>query len=187
MSVMTYRIGVYAGSFDPITLGHVWVIETASKLFDQFHVVIADNPAKKYMFGSPRRWGLVHGAIKHIQKTHLYTTSLSLSVPEQNKFIANYAMKLEAKAPGMQGQEQRYIVRGVRSVADYEFERQMVEINKKIQPEVETIILIPPPELSSISSSAVKGLVGPEGWEQVVKPYVPECVLLALRDQSEGK
>jgi len=69
-----------------------------------------------------------------------------------------------------------YIVRGIRNESDYEFERIMRNINGDLNQNITTIFLMPPREISEISSSFVKGLVGPEGWEQVVKNFVPKYV-----------
>jgi pantetheine-phosphate adenylyltransferase len=175
---MPRRIAVYAGSFDPITNGHLWVIETAAKLFDDLYVVVANNPAKKYMFPAPHRWALLNRSIKHIQHDNLFTSTV------ENEFIVKYAKRTYSTRPLPHGPEQRYIVRGIRSVADYEFERQMAEINRKIEPDIETVILMCPPELASVSSSAVKGLIGPPGWEDVVGRYVPESVLDKLKEMQ---
>jgi pantetheine-phosphate adenylyltransferase len=88
----------------------------------------------------------------------------------EGQFLVHYA---ESKGAG-------YVLRGIRSEEDYRFEHAMRNVNEDLEPGVTTVFLIPPREICEVSSSFVKGLVGFEGWEEVVKPYVPEPVYQKL-------
>ena len=74
----------------------------------------------------------------------------------------------------------QFILRGIREAADYEFERKMRYVNADLAPHIDTVFLMPPREIAEISSTMVKGLVGPTGWENVVKQYVPDPVFQRL-------
>jgi pantetheine-phosphate adenylyltransferase len=154
---------VYAGSFDPVTHGHLWMIEQGVALFDELVVAIGINPGKKYMFSLEDRlkvldeviWTEVSGCAEDIVIDSF-----------ENDFLVNYASSVKAD----------YILRGIRSVEDYEYERGIRHINSDLKPDITTIFLMPPREISEVSSSLVKGLIGPNGWKDVVKRYVPAPV-----------
>lgn len=150
--------GVYAASFDPVTNGHLWVIEQGARLFDQLVVAIGVNPDKSYTFSMDVRLDLLRETTADFDNV----TVMSY----EHQFLVNYARSVEAE----------YIVRGIRTQADYEYERGMRYINSDLNPNITTIFLMPPREIAEISSSFVKGLVGPQGWRDVVKRYVPEAV-----------
>lgn len=145
---------VYAGSFDPVTNGHLWMIQQASKLFDEVIVAIGINPDKKYAFTLEERIEMLSKSIPH--------NNVRVDTFE-NDFLVRYAEKINAQ----------YIIRGIRSQIDFEYEKQMRNVNSEISPKVDTIFLIPPRELADVSSSFVKGLVNPDGWEYILRKYVP--------------
>jgi pantetheine-phosphate adenylyltransferase len=145
---------VYAGSFDPVTNGHLWIIRQASQLFDEVIVSIGINPDKKYTFTLEERIEMLAKSIPH--------SNVRVDTFE-NDFLVRYADKINAK----------YIIRGIRSQIDFEYEKQMRNVNTEITERVETVFFIPPRDLADISSSFVKGLVGPEGWEVILRKYVP--------------
>lgn len=152
------RRAVYGGSFDPLTMGHMYMIREGAALFDDLYVAIGVNPVKKCTFTLEER--LEHlrrctGAIRNVKIGHF-----------ENRFLVEYARSIGA----------RYIVRGVRNAHDYEYERTMRQVNGDIDPSITTVLLMPPRELAELSSSFVKGLVGPRGWERIVKPYLPAPV-----------
>lgn len=149
---------VYAGSFDPVTNGHLWLIEQGVKLFDVLVIAIGVNPDKKYTFPLTERIDMLKAITHHTLNTYIDTF--------ENQYLVNYAKSI--KAP--------YILRGIRTEGDYEYERAMRHINSDLNADITTIFLIPPREIAEISSSFVKGLIGPQGWEDVVKKYVPEFV-----------
>jgi pantetheine-phosphate adenylyltransferase/8-oxo-dGTP diphosphatase len=90
----------------------------------------------------------------------------------ENQFLVNYAQSIGAN----------YILRGVRTASDYEFERTMRYINGDLVGSIETVFLMPPREITEVSSTMVKGLVGPQGWQQVARKYVPDPVYRRLLD-----
>ena len=95
----------------------------------------------------------------------------------ENRYLVDYAHSVRAG----------YIVRGIRSASDYEYERTIRYINSDLQPEIATVLLIPPREYAEVSSTLVKGLVGPEGWRNTVRRYLPEAVYeKILRDHQNG-
>ena len=161
------RYGAYAGSFDPITNGHLWVIGQALKLFDVVHVFVANSPAKKYAFDAESRYMMVRDACKETFGATAQRLKFDFL---SNRYVVEEAFKRGCDA----------VVRGIRTVADYEYEKTMADVNLGITPQVQTVFLMPPPNLGGVSSSMVKGLIGPEGWEKVVQPYVSANVLANL-------
>tara|TARA_R110002096_G_scaffold403766_2_gene601300 strand:+ start:4574 stop:5080 length:507 start_codon:yes stop_codon:yes gene_type:complete len=160
---------VYAGSFDPITNGHLWIVNEASKLFDHLTVAIGTNPEKQYSFPLQTRLELLRAVLPDDD---------AISIAHfDNRYLVDYASEIGA----------HYIIRGIRSPGDYEFERVMRQINEDIRPEITTVFLMPSREMAEVSSSMVKGLVGPTGWEEQVRRYVPAPVFLALREAEKGK
>lgn len=156
------RRAVYAGSFDPVTNGHLWMIEQGVKLFDELIVAMGENPDKRYTFNSAERLQMLRDSTGHLP--HLRVESF------ENQFLVRYAKSTGAN----------YILRGVRTASDYEFERTMRYINGDLFSDIETVFLMPPREITEVSSTMVKGLVGPEGWQDVVRKYVPEPVYRRL-------
>lgn len=152
------KIAVYAGSFDPVTKGHLWMIEHGAELFDEMVVAIGDNPDKTYTFSLEERAEILRETVAHVSRVRVETFV--------NKFLVDYAQSIDA----------HYILRGIREGSDYEFERKMRYVNADLAPQIDTIFLMPPREIAEISSTMVKGLVGPEGWERVIQNYVPEPV-----------
>lgn len=163
---------VYAGSFDPITNGHLWMIREAAKLFQGLVVAVGDNPQKRCMFSVEQRIGLIWDNIDAGLRR-----SVSVDVV-RDMFLVDYARD---RLNGCS-----HMVRGIRGQEDVAFERTMRHINADIAPNISTVFLMPPRDLSEVSSSMVKGLVGPAGWEDVVGKYVPANVLLALRERLLG-
>ncbi|AMC35816.1 pantetheine-phosphate adenylyltransferase [Iodobacter arcticus] len=160
------RKGVYAGSFDPVTNGHLWMIEHGVGMFDEMIVAIGDNPDKSYTFSLAERLAMLRETTAHLPSLRVESF--------ENSFLVNYAREQGAN----------FILRGIREAADYEFERKMRYVNADLAPHIDTVFLMPPREIAEVSSTMVKGLVGPAGWQGVVRQYVPEPVFnrfLALR------
>lgn len=152
------RRAVYAGSFDPITLGHVWMIQNGSRLFNELVVAIGMNPDKHYTFSLEERMEMLQETVKPFPNVKVASF--------ENLFLVNYAKQIDAG----------FILRGIRNEMDYGYERGMRHINAEFNTDVLTVFLMPPRELAEISSSFVKGMVGPAGWEQIVAKYVPPTV-----------
>ncbi|MBM3116647.1 pantetheine-phosphate adenylyltransferase [Jeongeupia naejangsanensis] len=163
------RRGVYAGSFDPVTNGHLWMIEHGVQLFDEMIIAIGENPDKRYTFSQDERVAMLRETTAHLTNLRVETF--------ENRFLVDYAREEGA----------HYILRGIREAADYEFERKMRYVNADLAPHIDTIFLMPPREIAEISSTMVKGLVGPQGWEGVVRQYVPTAVFERLLHwQAQG-
>lgn len=160
------KCAIYAGSFDPVTNGHLWVIKQSCRLFDQVIVAIGDNPNKSYLFSAEERLEMLESLSEEFPNVSFEILG--------NKYLARYAQ--EKNIP--------FLIRGIRSNQDFEYEKGMAHINNNIAPEIETIYLIPPLTITQISSSMVKGLVGPEGWEDSVKKYVPRGVMKLLKKKA---
>jgi pantetheine-phosphate adenylyltransferase len=152
------RRAVYAGSFDPITLGHLWMIERGRMVFDELVVAIGINPDKKYLFSLEDRLAM----LREVTAGFANVTVASY----ENLFLVHYAEQVGAS----------FILRGIRNEQDYGYERGMRYVNAELDGAVQTVFLIPPRELVEVSSSFVKGLVGPAGWEGILRKYVPEAV-----------
>ncbi|WP_083301042.1 pantetheine-phosphate adenylyltransferase [Jeongeupia sp. USM3] len=163
------RRGVYAGSFDPVTNGHLWMIEHGVQLFDEMIIAIGENPDKRYTFSQDERLAMLRETTAHLPNLRVETF--------ENRFLVDYAREEGA----------HYILRGIREAADYEFERKMRYVNADLAPHIDTVFLMPPREIAEISSTMVKGLVGPKGWEGVVRQYVPTAVFERLLQwQAQG-
>jgi len=159
------RRAVYAGSFDPITNGHLWMVENGSRLFDELIVAIGENPEKKYTFPFDERIRVLRDSAKRIPNVTVSSF--------ENQFLVNYARTVDA----------HFILRGIRDSRDYEYERGMRHINDDLQSSITTVFLIPPREIAEVSSSLVKGMIGPMGWQDIVRRYVPAPVFDLLVSQ----
>ncbi len=158
------KVAVYAGTFDPVTLGHMWMIEQGSALFDKLIVAIGSNPGKRPYFSLTDRITMLR-TLTETQFANVHIEEFS------NQFLVKYVEGIGAN----------FILRGIRNVNDYEYEKSLRLINGDVNPSITTVFLMPPREIAEISSSTVLGLVGPEGWEQIVGKYVPACVLERLK------
>ena len=156
------RLGVYAGSFDPPTHGHVWMVEEGAKLFDRLIIAIGVNPDKNYRFSLAERLDMLRESLKSYGNVSV--TSFS------NRYLIDYAQSIGAT----------HILRGIRSESDYEFERTMRNVNGDLNDSICSVFLMPPRGIAEVSSSMVKGLVGPKGWQKVVRKYVPVPVYRRL-------
>lgn len=139
------------------------MIERSASLFDRLIVAVAQNPEKSYSYSLSQRLGW----LEHIVRAHPNVEVASI----QNEFLAHYSRKVGAA----------FVVRGIRNEADYQYERGMRYVNSDLHPGLTTVFLMPPRELCEISSSFVKGMIGPEGWEAIVQRYLPAEVFEDLR------
>ena len=156
------RTAVYAGSFDPPTNGHLRMIDRGLEMFDRLIVAIGSNPSKSYSFPVDERLELLRastGSLNGLEIAHF-----------DNRYLVDYAKKMDAK----------YVLRGIRSPNDYEYERVMRHINADMAPDITTVFLMPPRDIAELSSSMIKSLTGPTGWEETVRRYVPGPVFDAL-------
>jgi len=138
------------------------MIEQGVTLFDRLIVAIGINPDKRYTFSLEERLEMLRESLK--QYRNLAVTSYT------NRYLIDYAQRIRAT----------HILRGIRSMADFEYERTMRNINGDLDPKICSVFLMPPRPIAEVSSSMVKGLVGPEGWRKVVRKYVPDPVFRRL-------
>jgi pantetheine-phosphate adenylyltransferase len=156
------RKAVYAGSFDPPTEGHMFMIREGSLLFDELVVAIGVNPDKKPLFTLEERLEL----LKAVTRDFPNVTISSFEA----RYLIDYAAQMKA----------RYILRGIRNTPDFHFEQTMRNVNGDRNGAITTVFLMPPRELAEVSSSFVKGLVGPRGWAKFLRGMVPGAVHEAL-------
>ena len=159
------RIAVYAGSFDPLTNGHLWMIRQGARMFDELIVAMGDNPDKRYTFSHEERMDMLRVALSDMPDVRI--------AEFHNRFLVDFANEHGAT----------FMLRGIRSTQDYEYERVMRHINADMAPKVCTVFLMPPRDTAGLSSSMVKGLIGPEGWESQVSRYVPHNVFAMLKEK----
>lgn len=138
-----------------------------SGAFDEMIVAIGENPDKRYTFSHAERLAMLK-TTAHLPHVRVETF--------KNCFLVNFAREVGAN----------FILRGIREGADYEFERKMRYINADLAPGVDTVFLMPPREIAEVSSTMVKGLVGPDGWKDVVRHYVPEPAFQRLVSWREA-
>ena len=155
---------IYPGTFDPVTNGHLDIIERSSKLFGSVVVAILVNPQKEAFFSSEERSELLRQSIP---------AGLSnVSVDVFEGLLVDYAKKKEADV----------IIRGIRAVSDYEYELQMALMNRRLQPEIETLFMLPAENYSYLSSHLVREIAEHSGS---ITGLVPEIVEKALRERFE--
>lgn len=152
------RIAVYPGSFDPITNGHLDVIHRAASMFDRVIVAVAHNPDKTGLFTVEERVTLARAAVRRLR---------TVSVDHFAGLLVRYARRKQASV----------VVRGLRAVSDFEFEFQLALMNRKLDPRIETIFLMPKDEYTFISSRLVREIAALGGN---VSKFVPRDVQQAL-------
>lgn len=162
-------IALFPGSFDPITNGHVETAKKAAQIFDKVYVVAMTNTSKHYLFTAEQRADFIRDALKDVPNIEV------LEKPDM--ITVNLAHELHAKA----------IVRGVRNSADFRYEQEIAGINKRLAPDINTILLFSSPENSFVASSMIKELARFNGD---VRQFLPEKAAEALRkklnhEQSE--
>jgi len=158
------RRAVYPGSFDPVTNGHLDVIHRASRLFDEVIVAVAINSEKTGLFSFAERVELLRGVLE----------------PYPNVRVTRFEGLLVDFA---RAQEAQVVIRGLRAISDFEFEFQMALMNRKLEPEIETLFLMPKEEYTYLSSRIVKEIARLGGN---VGAFVPDSVAAALREKFSG-
>jgi pantetheine-phosphate adenylyltransferase len=155
------KIAIYPGTFDPITKGHVDVIERSAVMFDEIIVVIAVNSKKSTLFSENERAEMVEESLKHLE---------NIKVDITTGLVSEYAKEKNAVA----------IIRGVRALTDFEFEFQIALMNRKLQPEVNTIFMMPHEKYTYLNSSIIREL---SRFGQDVSEFVPLFVANKLRER----
>jgi len=164
MSSPSVRVAVYPGSFDPITLGHLNVMERASKLFDRLIVGVGVNIEKQTMFSADERRQLIHEAVGHLDNVEIRTfTGLAVGFVKQCGA--------------------RIIIRGVRPITDIAAELTMMMANRRLAPDVETLFMIADGELAHVSSSLIKQIASVASDADLAK-FLPPHVVRAVREKQ---
>lgn len=158
------RTAIYPGSFDPLTNGHLDVIERAVKLFDRVIVAVARNESKQPLFTLEERFDLVRNSIQHLP---------NVQADYFDCLLVHYVEERSAQA----------IVRGLRAVSDFEFEFQLALMNRKLNERVETIFMMPKDTYTFLSSRMVKEIARLGGD---VSEFVPPYVRAALTAKLAG-
>lgn len=165
------KIAVFAGSFDPFTLGHLDVVKRASVLFDELYVLLAVNTSKKYMFDEENRLAMVRASVAEIS---------NVKVESFDGLTVDLMKRIGAK----------YLVRGFRGGADVEYEQTVAWNNKVLYPDCETVFLSSAPEHLMVSSTVVRellkvgiGKTKPDSAK--LAKYVPETTIPLLLNPSD--
>ncbi|MDP3790376.1 MAG: pantetheine-phosphate adenylyltransferase [Candidatus Omnitrophota bacterium] len=159
------KIAVYAGTFDPVTYGHIDIIERAAYIFDSVVVAVAHNTGKKPLFAVSERVAMLKKATRQIP---------NIEVDDFNGLAVDYVLKKKANI----------LIRGIRMVSDFEYEFQMALTNRKINDKVETIFLMPNESYSYLSSTLIKeaAMLGAE-----LKSFVPDFIEKELKKKLNRK
>ena len=164
------KIAVFAGSFDPFTIGHLDIVKRASALFDEVYVLLAVNASKKYLFDEKVRVEMVRKAVENIP---------NVKVDSFDGLTVDFAKRVGAK----------YLVRGIRGASDVDYEQTVAWNNRVLCPECETVFLSSAPEHLMVSSSVVRellksGIAGDEAGQIKLAKYVPEVIVSLLLKEN---
>jgi pantetheine-phosphate adenylyltransferase len=157
------KIAVYPGSFDPVTNGHLDLIERASRLFDEVYVAVIRNPDKKPLFSDLEREDMLKATVN----------APNIKIESFDGLLIEYAHQKKAQV----------IIRGLRAVSDFDYEFQMALTNRQIAPEIETLFLMTGHQYSYLSSSLVKQIVK---LKAEVKDLIPEVVQAKLKEKFKA-
>ncbi|MEA2011667.1 MAG: pantetheine-phosphate adenylyltransferase [Verrucomicrobiota bacterium] len=158
------RVGIYPGSFDPVTNGHLDVIKRASGLFDKLIVIVAVNPQKRGFFSEEERISFLERCCKDFT---------CVEVRSFSGLLLDAAKDLNAIA----------VIRGLRAVSDFEWEFQMALMNRKLDSRYETIFLMTSPEYSYVSSTMIKEIAALGGD---LTPFLPEFIVEKLKKKIKS-
>lgn len=155
-------IAVCPGSFDPITNGHLDIIQRGAKVFDKVYVVILSNSSKKPLFSVEERMDLIRQVTAHLP---------NVEVDSYNGLLVEYAQSIQANA----------ILRGLRAVSDFEYEMQITSMNRVLDDNLETFFMMTNSQYSFLSSSIVKEVAK---YQADISDLVPKEVELALKEKN---
>jgi pantetheine-phosphate adenylyltransferase len=157
-------IAVYPGSFDPVTLGHLDVITRAARIFEEVRVCVMKNVSKRYCFNESERLALLAESTRALP---------NVTVDHYEGLLTDYARSVQANV----------VVKGLRTIADFEYEMQMDYFNKRLAPEIETFYLVADTRYSVLSSTAIRELMAFGGD---LTGLVPDPVIRAVKDRQGG-
>ncbi|MEZ5344466.1 MAG: pantetheine-phosphate adenylyltransferase [Pyrinomonadaceae bacterium] len=159
------RRAIFPGSFDPLTMGHMDIIERSVDLFDEIIIAVLNNPDKNPMFSPDERCEMIRSVIGNFD-----SKDCRLIVESFSGLLVDYAKRRGGHA----------IVRGIRAVSDYEYELRMALMNRRLEPEIETVFLMAAEEFSYVSSHLVKQVFTLGGR---VEGLVPELIEEKMREK----
>lgn len=155
------KTAVYPGSFDPITNGHLEMIERASRLFDKVYVLVSINPKKKYIFSNDERKKMIEKACEGIK---------NIEIVFCDSLVVDFAHKVNANC----------IIRGIRNHSDFDSEQQLAYYNNKLDSNIETILLFPTHKNLFVSSTSIKELVK---FNQDIAEFVPAIIKQEIEEK----
>ncbi len=159
------KIAIYPGSFDPITNGHLDILERAMKLFDKVIITIARNSVKNPLFSEKERLAMIKEAVKDLE---------GVEVDSFEGLLVEYARKKRATA----------VVRGLRAISDFEYELQMALMNRRLNEQLVTVFLMPNEKYTYLNSSIVREIARHQGD---VKDFVPRHVYRKLMEKMASR
>ena len=162
---MNLRRAIFPGSFDPLTMGHLDVIQRSVDLFDEIIIAVLNNPEKHPMFSPEERCAMIEETLREVD-----SGECRLLVDSFSGLTADYAKRKNATA----------IVRGIRAVSDYEYELRMALMNRRLEPEIETVFLMAAEEYSYVSSNLIKQVFTLGGR---VEGLVPKLIEAKMREK----
>ena len=162
------KTALFPGSFDPITNGHLDLLERATNLFDKVIVTVAVNNRKKAVFTGEERVDLINRCIDK------YPWSDRIEVEQFTGLLINFAKKKKVNV----------LIRGVRQISDFEYEFRMALTNRRLAPEVDTVFLMPDEQLTFISASLVKEIAY---WQGDLSSFVPDLVAKELLKKFQDR
>ncbi len=162
---------VYGGTFDPPTYGHWQSIKKACAIFEKVYIVVATAPGKNTTFSQQKRILMLNQTIpEDLWKDDGRDPQVEIISLPEGVYLATFAKQLGAQ----------FLVRGIRDAFDFQYENQIYKTNRQIEPDIETIYIMPDKDLEMVSSSWIKGLVGHNGWRKTVRPYISKYTLKEL-------
>jgi pantetheine-phosphate adenylyltransferase len=148
------KIAVFPGSFDPITKGHEAIINRATLIFDKVIIAIGENSTKKYLFNVEKRKNWI---------TQTFANNANVETQVYSGLTVDFCIKTNA----------HYIIRGLRSTLDFEYEQTIALMNKKLAPSIETVLLFTDPQYSMISSTSVRDIINNKGNAE---QFLPDAI-----------
>ncbi len=155
---------IYPGSFDPLTNGHMDILERAAQMFEKIIVTVAVNNKKTAVFSGDERVELIRQAIKGKEWEH------KIEIEQFTGLLINFAREKNVNV----------LLRGVRQISDFEYEFRMALTNRRLAPEIDTVFLMPDEQLTFISATIVKEVAA---WGGDLSSFVPDHVAKALREK----